>query len=146
MFPFVQLQFDLICDDLGRHTLANAVAASAAYPLVFPALTFINKRVTGVPCARADHYDDIETLVRENRATVETLQSEWILAKSTLDQWNTKVRESQEQIQQGVLELANSKQYAEDLRTNWIVWRKDASILQKSKSIDISIYLSCQAV
>ena len=44
LFPFIQLQLDLICSDLRRIKLAEAVAASAAYPVVFPALTFQNHR------------------------------------------------------------------------------------------------------
>lgn len=116
MFPFVQLQFDLICDDLGRHTLADAVAASAAYPLVFPALSFENRRVTRTPCEKADHYDDIVSFVRKNQETVENLKSKWILAKSQLDEWNAKVQQSRTSYHQGSVELEKLKQDVKELR------------------------------
>jgi NTE family protein len=36
-FPFIQNRFDLICSDLEKYSLANAVTASADFPLVFTA-------------------------------------------------------------------------------------------------------------
>ena len=44
LFPFIQLQFDLLCADLNDFKLADAVAASAAYPIAFTALTLDNHR------------------------------------------------------------------------------------------------------
>src|SRR5450432_242734 len=38
-FPFTQTQFDLLCSDLGRLSLGRAVAASAALPPFFNAIT-----------------------------------------------------------------------------------------------------------
>ena len=44
LFPFIQPQFDLLCADLNGLKLADAVAASTAYPVVFPSLTLENHR------------------------------------------------------------------------------------------------------
>ena len=44
LFPFIQPQFDLLCADLNGLKLADAVAASTAYPVVFPSLTLENYR------------------------------------------------------------------------------------------------------
>ena len=44
LFPFIQPQFDLLCADLNGFKLADAVAASTAYPVVFPSLTLENHR------------------------------------------------------------------------------------------------------
>ena len=52
LFPFVQLQFELICEDLNDLKVARAVAASAAYPLLFPAIAFENRRLHQPPCPR----------------------------------------------------------------------------------------------
>ena len=41
-FPFTQAQFDLLCSDLGKVHLARAVAASAALPPYFTAITLRN--------------------------------------------------------------------------------------------------------
>lgn len=50
LFPFIQLQFDLLCADLNRFKIADAIAASAAYPVVFPALTLRNYRADDASC------------------------------------------------------------------------------------------------
>ena len=49
-FPFTQRQFDRLCADLSRFTVAEAVAASAAYPGVFTALTLKNFNSVSAPC------------------------------------------------------------------------------------------------
>jgi NTE family protein len=41
-FPFTQNRFDLICSDLNRYRLSNAVAASADFPLVFSPMGVTN--------------------------------------------------------------------------------------------------------
>src|SRR5262245_4364714 len=41
-FPFTQAQFDLLCSDLGHVPVARAVAASAALPPYFTAITLYN--------------------------------------------------------------------------------------------------------
>jgi NTE family protein len=48
-FPFLPLPFDLICSDLSRIQLARAVAASAAFPVLFTPITLQNHR--GADCA-----------------------------------------------------------------------------------------------
>ena len=47
VFSFTQDQFDLVCGELGDFRIANAVAASAAFPVVFSPLTIQNR----APCA-----------------------------------------------------------------------------------------------
>jgi NTE family protein len=49
-FSFTQDQFDLICADLTRVKIADAVAASAAFPPVFSAQTIVNH----APCPTQD--------------------------------------------------------------------------------------------
>jgi NTE family protein len=49
VFSFTQDQFDLICNDLSHFKVANAVAASAAFPVAFSALTIPNH--AGPQCA-----------------------------------------------------------------------------------------------
>ena len=44
LFPFIQLQFDLLCSDLNQVKIADAVAASAAYPVFLSARTLTNYR------------------------------------------------------------------------------------------------------
>jgi NTE family protein len=46
VFPFVQDQFDLICSDLSDLRIADAVSASAAFPVALSALTIRNR----APC------------------------------------------------------------------------------------------------
>lgn len=50
VFPFTQDRFDLICSDLLDMDLADAVAASAAFPLALTAITLTNYS----PCAAQD--------------------------------------------------------------------------------------------
>jgi len=47
VFSFTQDQFDLICGDLARFKIADAVTASAAFPVALTALTLENR----APCA-----------------------------------------------------------------------------------------------
>lgn len=47
LFPFVQIQYDLMCSRLNSLKLADAVAASTAYPAVFNSLAIENLRVRG---------------------------------------------------------------------------------------------------
>jgi NTE family protein len=42
-FEFVQEQFDLVCADLGRYSVARAVAASAAVPVLMSPIMLINR-------------------------------------------------------------------------------------------------------
>lgn len=44
LFPFIQLQFDLLCADLSAFPIADALAASAAYPVIFNANSLRNQR------------------------------------------------------------------------------------------------------
>ena len=53
LFPFVQLQFGLICRNLNEEKVAKAVAASAAYPLLFPAIALENRRLSPSLCPRS---------------------------------------------------------------------------------------------
>ena len=46
LFPFVQMQYDLLCSDLSSVKLADAVAASTAYPTVFNSLAIKNLRAS----------------------------------------------------------------------------------------------------
>jgi NTE family protein len=46
VFPFIQDQFDLICSDLADLRIADAVSASAAFPVALSALTIRNR----APC------------------------------------------------------------------------------------------------
>jgi NTE family protein len=50
VFSFTQDQFDLICGDLSSFHLANAVAASAAFPVLLSSLTIKNR----APCMAHD--------------------------------------------------------------------------------------------
>ena len=50
LFPFIQLQFNLICNDLKDMKIARAVAASAAYPVIFPAIVLENRRAGRETC------------------------------------------------------------------------------------------------
>lgn len=43
-FPFLPHSFDVICSDLGRFSLARAVAASNGFPLLFTPITLANHR------------------------------------------------------------------------------------------------------
>src|SRR6476620_231781 len=47
VFSFTQDQFDLICSDLGDLRIADAVSASAAFPVALSALTIRNR----APCS-----------------------------------------------------------------------------------------------
>ena len=47
VFSFTQDQFDLICGDLARFKIADAVTASAAFPVALTAITLENR----APCA-----------------------------------------------------------------------------------------------
>lgn len=60
LFPFIQLQFNLICDDLKNIEIAEAVAASAAYPVLFPAIVLENRRADRKICDRQNPYTAIE--------------------------------------------------------------------------------------
>src|SRR5262249_25694466 len=43
-FPFNQSSFDLLCSDLGSFPVARAVAASAAFPVLFSPITLVSHR------------------------------------------------------------------------------------------------------
>ena len=58
-FPFIQLQFDLICLELNNLEIATALAASAAYPVVFPAIVLDNERTKDPECDRRKSHSDI---------------------------------------------------------------------------------------
>jgi NTE family protein len=76
-FPFTQAQFDLLCSDLKQVHLARAVAASAALPPYFTAITLRNYagscNATSAPAAaaavrkRTDASED-HTRIRETRS------------------------------------------------------------------------------
>jgi NTE family protein len=44
-FPFNQNSFDLLCSDLGSFPVARAVAASAAFPVLFSPITLVSHRI-----------------------------------------------------------------------------------------------------
>lgn len=46
-FPFLPHAFDVLCSDLGRFSLARAVAASNGFPLLFTPITLANHRGPG---------------------------------------------------------------------------------------------------
>ncbi len=98
LFPFVQLQFDLICDDLGGYELAQAVAASAAYPMAFPAISLENRLLNDAGCPRQkrNRYQAVEERVKRNRAKVDRVQKQWNAAKSTVITWEQRLREANE--------------------------------------------------
>ena len=71
LFPFIQLQFDLLCADLTAFSIADAVAASAAYPVVFNANSLKNQRL------KNQRFSDAEaTSVRSTDCVGDTLVDE----------------------------------------------------------------------
>jgi NTE family protein len=59
-FPFTQAQFDLLCSDLGSVSLGRAVAASAALPPFFSAITLENYAGTCGPVSLPGIASDID--------------------------------------------------------------------------------------
>jgi NTE family protein len=69
-FPFTQGQFDLLCSDLGSVPIGRAVAASAALPPYFSAITLQSYAGTCGPVTLpgiADHADAVGALARSVR-------------------------------------------------------------------------------
>ena len=95
LFPFIQLQMDLICSDLRGIKIAEAVTASAAYPVAFPALTFHNHRaevprLDDVPisaldasCLSRTMVDDLEE--RQAKLAMSVADIDGDLAKATMN-------------------------------------------------------------
>ena len=89
-FPFVQMQFDLICDDLSKFAVSDAVAASAAYPLMFPALVRKNLRVAEAEksgsriCRQNASYESTVEEVRNYNQTQRIFQQNFLDSKNEL--------------------------------------------------------------
>ena len=126
VFPLVQLQFDLICADLGEVKLADAVAATSAYPLAFTALTFPNNQAGGSDCRLPDHYQEIEDLVERNRNVVDELREEWLVSKSAVNELKRKVQATTKRYQNQENELKKASQKMEALDDQLDSARKDA--------------------
>jgi NTE family protein len=83
-FPFTQNRFDLICSDLSRFRVADAVAASANFPLVFSAMGIQNY---SPDCAR----------LREAETWTQSGPAQWIARYQKCDAaaddpWGARVR------------------------------------------------------
>lgn len=77
LFPFIQLQFDLLCSDLNQVKIADAVAASAAYPVFLSALTLTNYR-PDVSCLdqAAEQEESLQAELDAKRMFVSELRKE----------------------------------------------------------------------
>ena len=74
-FPFTQAQFDLICADLNEMSLARAVAASAAVPLVFSPVTLKNKASQCTRPLHATLENEPDWLTARQKRRLEELRS-----------------------------------------------------------------------
>ena len=84
LFPFIQLQFNLICNDLKNMEVATAVAASAAYPVIFPAIVLENRRAGRETCDQQNPDTAVEGSVTAHN--------------NVLDDWTNKVVEETRQV------------------------------------------------
>ena len=70
-FPFTQTQFDLLCSDLGSVSLGRAVAASAALPPFFSAITLESYAGTCGPVSLPGIAEDIDRSARMRMVRLE---------------------------------------------------------------------------
>ena len=105
LFPFVQLQLDLVCEDLTKLKLAKAVAASTAYPLAFPAIALENKSLSSASCSKQYAKSQIEVGMKKNANIVNDLKKSWQQSQNILNEQKKIVRNEQGQLSDQTLEL-----------------------------------------
>ena len=103
LFPFIQLQFDLLCADLSNFKIAYAVAASAAYPVVLPALTLTNHRSSKSSCLKEALEPELDKKLEDKRRLVINQEKQLEIARGLM-----KIR------QHNLLEANNSLREGKD--------------------------------
>ena len=130
LFPFIQLQFDLLCADLNGFKIADAVAASAAYPVVFPALTLRNYRSDDALCYKQalettlDQKLEIKRkLVDHHKENLDSARDSMRVKKIDLMKAKDRVRtqenvlvRAQEQVKIQIIELDRVNKQIEELK------------------------------
>ena len=130
LFPFIQLQMDLICSDLRRIKIAEAVTASAAYPIAFPALTFYNHRaeivgVEDVPisavdasCLKTTIVDDLEDSQGELAESVGKIEGDLAEATMKVEGLVRELDNARDEVHRLVAEHAQAKRQVLELNND----------------------------
>lgn len=113
LFPFIQLQFDLLCADLGGLLLADAVAASAAYPIVFSALTLENHRTSTTGATRDGDMKLDESCLEETLQ--QDLEDKLENERKAADAAEMQVRKEEENVQRAEMKLDEAGKTVEQL-------------------------------
>lgn len=98
LFPFIQLQFDLLCSDLNGFRIADAVAASAAYPVLLPALTLTNHRSDNPSCLDQALEQQWRLPLERKRLFVEDLKAQLERARDQLNHQRGVLRQAEENV------------------------------------------------
>ena len=102
LFPFAQLHFDLICSDLSVFKIADAVAASAAYPVWFNSLNLKNHRRAEISCLGEGLSKELAKQESKKRKQVDKLAME-------LNEAHERVEKQQEKLRMAEMEVETKK-------------------------------------
>ncbi|MDE0371275.1 MAG: patatin-like phospholipase family protein [Rhodospirillales bacterium] len=109
LFPFTQLHFDLICSDLSVFRVADAVAASAAYPVWFNSLGLKNHREAETSCPGEGLAAKVMKQQLELAARIDELGKQLTAARAAVKSSEEALEAAEKAVDDGKLALARAE-------------------------------------
>ena len=131
LFPFIQLQFDLLCSDLNQVKIADAVAASAAYPVFLSARTLTNyrsddscldqaaeqeRRLRAELDARRTFVTDLRKELNDAETRMGDQQEALNQAEGDVRQREVQVQRADERVEVGLAELRQAEEQIREIQ------------------------------
>ena len=132
LFPFVQLQLDLICEDLTKMPIAKAVAASTAYPLAFPAIVLENKSHLLDTCPKFLAKSKVDVGVKRNADIAVQVEKSWHDSQTVLDRQEKRVKKSQERLNRQTATLNAATAEAEEKKQTIVGVNQELWVVSRS--------------